>query len=45
MKWTHISVSFPAGPNFEVGLLIFSVVMLSVNIGLIVAMRYERRVR
>ena len=45
MNWTHLTVSVPAGPGFEVGAVLFGLVMLCINIGLIVAMRYERRVR
>ena len=45
VKWTHLTISVPQGANVELGVFLFAVIMLSVNIGLIVAMRYERRVR
>ena len=45
MKWANITLHVPQGPDVLVGLFLFGVVMLAVNIGLIVAMRYERRVR
>ncbi len=45
MNWTHLTISVPAGADFEIGALLFGLVMLCVNVGLLVAMRYERRVR
>ena len=45
LKWTHLTISVPQGANVELGIFLFAVIMLSVNIGLVVAMRYERRVR
>jgi hypothetical protein len=45
VTWGNITLHVPQGPEVIVGLFLFGVIMLSVNIGLIVAMRYERRVR
>ena len=45
MTWGNITLHVPQGPNVLVCLFLFGMVMLAVNIGLIVAMRYERRVR
>jgi hypothetical protein len=45
VTWSRLVLTVPQGANVEVGLFLFGVIMLSLNVGLIVAMRYERRVR
>jgi hypothetical protein len=45
VKWEHLVISIPQGANWEVGGYLVALIMLCVNVGLIVAMRYERRVR
>lgn len=45
VKWTHLVISVPQGANVELGVFLFGVIMLCVNVGMVVAMRYERRVR
>lgn len=45
MKWQHLTISVPQGAYVELGVFLFAAIMLAVNIGMVVAMRYERRVR
>lgn len=45
VRWTHLIIDVPYGASVELGVFLFGVIMLAVNIGMVVAMRYERRVR
>ena len=45
MKWGYVSLHVPVGPQAEMALALFALIMFCFNVGLVVAMRYERRVR
>ena len=45
MKWQHVTIQLPQGPYLTLGLILGLLAMLFWNIGMMIAMRYERRVR
>jgi hypothetical protein len=45
MKWSRLTLEIPQGADVYVGLVLCLVAMVFLNVGLVMALRYERRVR